>query len=328
MSEYLKSQPGKSQSGKLQLDESQLASAVLMIRPTRFESNPMTADSNRFQGKSNVSPEEQQLAARQEFESIKRALEANGVRVVVIDDTADPHTPDSIFPNNWVSFHADGTVVLYPMEAPNRRVERRSDIVDALNAEHGFQINNVVDLSHHEEDGHFLEGTGSIVLDRANRNAYACMSSRTHMDPLGEFAQRMDYELVAFDAIDRNGDPIYHTNVLMNVGEALAVICLQAIPDVDQRSAVLKSLNSTGHEVVDLSFDQLEAFAGNMLELRSDNGDRIIAMSEAALNALSGEQVGAIERHSRIVSAEIDTIEKSAGGSVRCMFAEIHLPPA
>ena len=333
MSEYLKSQPGKSQpgksqSGELQLGESQLASAVLMIRPVRFESNPMTADSNRFQGKSSASPEEQQFAARQEFESIKRALEANGVRVVVIDDTADPHTPDSIFPNNWISFHADGTVVLYPMEAPNRRVERRSDIIDALNSEHGFQINNVVDLSHHEESGHFLEGTGSMVLDRANRIAYACMSSRTHMDALGEFAQRMDYEVVAFDAVDRNGDRIYHTNVLMNVGESLAVICSQAISGVDQRNAVLKSLDSTGHEVVELTFDQLDAFAGNMLELRAENGDRIIAMSATALNALSDEQVDAIEIHSRIVSAQIDTIEKSAGGSVRCMIAEIHLPLA
>jgi hypothetical protein len=333
MSEHSESRPGESRQGKSKPvaskpGESQLASAVLMIRPTRFESNPMTEESNRFQGKSNASPDEQQLAARQEFESIKRELEANGVRVIAIDDTPDPHTPDSIFPNNWVSFHADGTVVLYPMEAPNRRVERRSDIIDALNAEYGFQINDVVDLSHHEENGHFLEGTGSMVLDRANRIAYACMSSRTHMDALGEFAQRMDYEVVAFDAVDRNGDRIYHTNVLMNVGETLAVICAQAIPDTDQRNAVLTSLELAGHEVVELTFDQLDAFAGNMLELRGAKGERILAMSAVALNSLSDNQVDAIEKHSRIVSAEIGNIEKSAGGSVRCMIAEIHLPLA
>src|SRR5690606_12214850 len=193
--------------------ESQLASAVMMIRPARFQSNPQTAESNRFQGNTSASPGEQHAAALAQFESLTQVLEAAGVRVCVFDDTPEPHTPDAIFPNNWVSFHADGTAVLYPMEAPNRRTERRRDILESLADEHGFLLRNVIDMSHHENEGHFLEGTGSMVLDRSNRIAYACLSSRTHLDPLGEFAQRMDYEVLAFDAVDQNGAAIYHTNV-------------------------------------------------------------------------------------------------------------------
>ncbi len=311
-----------------QAKESQLASAVLMIRPVRFESNPHTAASNRFQGRNPDSPEDQQRAAAGEFDGLRKTLEANGVKVIEVRDTSEPHTPDAIFPNNWISFHADGTVVLYPMEAPNRRTERRSDIVDAMSSVHGYQVRDVIDLSHHEGNGHFLEGTGSLVLDRTNRIAYACLSSRTHLDALGDFAQRMDYDVVAFDAVDRDGAPIYHTNVLMNVGETLAVICDEAIADEKQRAAVLKSLADTGHEVVTLSFDQMNAFAGNMLELRSARGDRIIAMSAQAKESLTRPQLDTIGKHATIVSAAIDNIESSAGGSVRCMLAEIHLQPA
>ena len=247
--------------------ESQLASCVLMIRPTRFQSNPQTADSNAFQTSPDASPAEQQRTALVEFEGLASALRDAGIEVVVIDDTPEPHTPDSVFPNNWVSFHADGTVVLYPMEAENRRGERRLDIIERLDAKLGYHVREIVDLSHHEADGHFLEGTGSMVLDRVNRIAYACLSSRTHLDVLGDFAQRMDYDVVAFEAVDRDGVPIYHTNVLMNVGEKLAVICDTAIARDDQREA-------------------------------------------------SG----------RVVTVAIDDIEDSAGGSVRCMLAEIHLP--
>ena len=205
--------------------ESQLTSTVLMIRPVRFESNPMTAASNRFQGKSRASPGEQQEQARREFDGLVNALRDNGIEVVVIEDTVEPHTPDSIFPNNWISFHADGRVVLYPMEAENRRTERRLDIVETLDADFGFSVTEIVDLSHHEQDEHYLEGTGSMVLDRVNHIAYACLSTRTQLDALGEFAQRMEYEVITFDAVDRDGVPIYHTNVLMNVGEKFAVIC-------------------------------------------------------------------------------------------------------
>ncbi len=306
--------------------ESQTASTVLMIRPVRFESNPHTAESNKFQGKNQSSPEQQQIDAAIEFDGLKTVLESSGIQVIQIDDTAEPHTPDAIFPNNWVSFHADGTVVLYPMEAPNRRTERRADIIDMLSAEYGFQVREVLDLSGHENEGQYLEGTGSLVLDRSNRIAYACLSSRTHLDALGDFAQRMNYKVVAFDAVDRDGAPIYHTNVLMNVGETLAVICDEAIQRQDQRQAVEKSLKETGHEVVSLSFEQMESFAGNMLELRSMSGDKVIAMSEQARQSLNQSQLATIAAHAKIVSAPIDQIESSAGGSVRCMLAEVHLP--
>jgi len=309
-------------------EESQLASAVLMIRPVRFESNPLTAESNRFQGRNPASPEQQQIAAKSEFDGLAAALRTAGIKVVEIEDTAEPHTPDAIFPNNWVSFHADGSVVLYPMEAPNRRTERRQEIIDTLVNQHGFQVRQLIDLSQHEDSGHFLEGTGSMVLDRANRIAYACLSSRTHLDVLGDFAQRMDYEVVAFDAVDKDGVAIYHTNVLMNVGEGLAVVCDAAIARDDQREAVLQSLRNSGHDVLALTFDQMDSFAGNMLELRSANGERLIAMSEQARNSLTAPQLETISSYATLVSAPIDNIEGSAGGSVRCMLAEIHLPVA
>jgi len=297
-----------------------------MIRPTRFESNPMTAESNVFQGRSTATAEEQQKAAAHEFDVLVDALRSAGVSVVVEDDTTEPHTPDSIFPNNWVSFHGDGRVVLYPMEAPNRRTERRTDIIDRLVNDHGFQVVDVIDLSAHETSGRHLEGTGSMVLDRSNRIAYACLSSRTQLDPLGDFAQRMDYDVVSFDAVDRNGIPIYHTNVLMNVGEAVAVICDEAIPRADQRAAVLARLRDTGHDIVHLSYDQLDAFAGNMLELRNTDGNRVLAMSTQAWESLDASQQATLQANARIVSSPIDTIERSAGGSVRCMLAEVHLP--
>ena len=306
--------------------ESQLTSTVLMIRPTRFESNPMTAESNVFQGRSGVTPAEQQQEAVREFDALVDALRAAKIEVVVVDDTTEPHTPDSIFPNNWVSFHADGRVVLYPMEAVNRRTERRPDIIERLVDEFGFQVTEVLDLSEHENSGHYLEGTGSMVLDRVNRVAYACLSSRTQLDPLGDFAQRMGYDVVAFDAVDKDGVPIYHTNVLMNVGEALAVICDEAIVRDEQRDAVMTRLRESGHDVVSISYDQLDAFAGNMLELRSKEGDRVLAMSSQAWNSLNAEQRQVLQANGKIVSSPINNIESSAGGSVRCMLAEIHLP--
>ncbi len=286
----------------------------------------MTAASNRFQGRNPLSPEEQHVIALQEFDTLVEALREAGITVVVAQDTPDPHTPDSIFPNNWISFHADGRVVLYPMEAANRRTERRPDIIEMLDTEMGFQVRDVIDLSFHENNGHYLEGTGSMVLDRTNRIAYACLSSRTQLDPLGDFAQRMDYDVVAFDAVDRNGVRIYHTNVLMNVGEAVAVICLESIADKAQRKAVLAQLKVTGHQVVELSYDQLDAFAGNMLELRREDGVRVVAMSSQAWNSLNEDQREILLANGKVVHVPIDNIESSAGGSVRCMLAEIHLP--
>jgi hypothetical protein len=308
--------------------ESQLASAVLMIRPARFQSNPETAESNRFQGRSEMTPAEQHEAALAEFDDLKRALEASGIRVVAFDDTPEPHTPDAIFPNNWVSFHADGTVVLYPMEAANRRTERRRDIVESLASERGFLVREIIDLSHHESNGHYLEGTGSMVLDRLHRVAYACLSSRTHLDPLGEFAQRLDYDVLTFEAVDEGGAPIYHTNVLMNIGEKIAVICDEAIARKEQRGAVMESLAKSGREIIVLSMAQLQAFAGNMLELRASSGKRVVAMSEVARRSLTERQLELLQANGELVSAPIGGIETSAGGSVRCMLAEIHLPTA
>ena len=309
-------------------EEAQLASSVLMIRPIRFQSNPMTAESNRFQGKSNDDPDTQNANAQGEFDALAATLRAAGVNVVMVDDTAEPHTPDSIFPNNWVSFHADGSVVLFPMEAKNRRTERRPDIVERLVSENGFAVKEIIDLSGHEQAGHYLEGTGSMVLDRKNHVAYACLSSRTQLDPLGDFAQRMDYDVVTFDAVDRDGVAIYHSNVLMNVGEELAVICAAAIKRDEQRAAVLQRLSDTGHEVILLNYDQLDAFAGNMLELRGKDGDRLIAMSQHAYDALDQLQIERLLENGRVVTSDIRNIEASAGGSVRCMLAEIHLPTA
>ena len=308
--------------------EPQLANGVLMIRPVRFESNPMTAESNKFQGRSKATPAQQNRQAQREFDTLADALRDAGVAVVVVNDTIEPHTPDSIFPNNWISLHNDGRVVLYPMQAPNRRTERRLDIIEQLGSEYGYVVRDIIDLSAHENAGHFLEGTGSMVLDRANHVAYACLSSRTQLDPLGDFAQRMDYDVVTFDAVDRNGVPIYHTNVLMNIGERIAVICDAAIPDDEQRAAVLRRLRDTGHEVVSLSYDQLDAFAGNMLELRDADGARVTAMSQQAYDSLDTRQLECLRVNGRVVRAAIDNIEASAGGSVRCMLAEIHLPRA
>ena len=298
----------------------------MMIRPAGFESNPLTAESNAFMMETSKPAAQQQAEALQEFDGLVDVLRGAGIDVIVIDDTAEPHTPDAIFPNNWISTHADGRVVLYPMEAENRRTERRRDVIEHLVGNRGRVVTDVIDLSAHELDGHFLEGTGSMVLDRVNRVAYACASSRTHLDPLGDFAQRMDYDVVVFDAVDDDGLPIYHTNVLMNIGERFAVICDAAIPRAEQREAVLARLHNTGHEIIHLSFAQLHAFAGNMLELRNADGDRVVAMSEQAWNSLDDRQRELLAENGRIVYSPIKTIETSAGGSVRCMLAEIHLP--
>ena len=306
--------------------ESQLASTVLMVRPVRFESNPQTAASNRFQEPVDASAAEQQQAALAEFDGLVATLRDSGIVALVFDDTTEPHTPDSIFPNNWVSFHADGRVVLYPMEAPNRRLERRPDIIGRLVDEHGFAVSEIVDLSGHEGRGQYLEGTGSMVLDRVGHIAYACLSSRTHLAPLGDFAQRMDYEVVSFEAVDRSGVPIYHTNVLMSMGERLALICDAAIPREEQRAAVLQRLRDSGREVLSLTRDQLAAFAGNMLELRRPDGGRLVAMSRQAWDSLEDEQRQTLRDNGEIVAVPIDNIEASAGGSVRCMLAEVHLP--
>jgi hypothetical protein len=305
----------------------QAADAVLMVRPVAFHGNPETAASNAFQQPpAAADPAAEQAAAALEFEGLVGRLRDAGVEVIVVADTASPPTPDSIFPNNWVSFHADGTVVLYPMMAPSRRAERRRDILELLSRTHGFRVERVLDLSGHEAAGRFLEGTGSMVLDRVHRIAYECLSPRTDLEVLAEAARLLDYEPLAFAATDADGVPIYHTNVLMSVGADFAVLCEEAIRDAGQRAAVRRRLEETGHEVIPIRFDQLNCFAGNVLELASRSGERLLAMSARALDALDGGQRTALEARCRLVAAPIATIEAGGGGSVRCMLAEIHLP--
>jgi len=307
--------------------ERQLARTVLMIRPVAFRSNPQTADSNQFQAEPGlVSRVVEQRAAAAQFQGLVDSLRAAGVAVVVEPDRPEPDTPDSIFPNNWVSFHADGSVVLYPMMAPNRRAEVRPDIIERLSRDRGYRVERVIDMTGEAESGHFLEGTGSLVLDRPNRIAYAALSPRTTVEGLAEFGQRLGYEIVAFEALDRDGHEIYHTNVMMNVGDDFAVICDSTIRDTAQREAVLRKLRDTGHEIVSIDERQMARFLGNCLQLEATDGSRLIAMSRQAEEALTDEQAARLRRHGRIVSSPIHDIERSAGGSVRCMLAEIHLP--
>lgn len=304
----------------------QCASDVLMIRPVRFIGNPQTAASNAFQSNAVLSDQEAQRLALAEFDALANALTNAGVRVHVVEDTVEPHTPDSIFPNNWVSFHADGTIVVYPMLAPNRRAERRDEILHELGSKHGFHVSRVIDLTHHEQSERFLEGTGSLVLDRVNRIAYACISPRTDLDVLGDFGQQLDYDIVSFEAHDATGIPIYHTNVVMSVGAKFAAVCSAAIRE-SERSAVLETLRASGHEILDLSHLHMNEFAGNMLELRTASGDSIVAMSMRGLQSLAPHEREFIEsRAGSIVAVPIPTIETLGGGSVRCMLAEVGLP--
>lgn len=309
------------------MNETQSTHRVLMIRPVGFTGNLQTQASNRFQSLSGShAVAGVQAQALLEFDGLVESLRAAGVQVQVINDTPEPHTPDSIFPNNWVSFHADGSVVLYPMMALNRRDERRMDVLEQLSAQ-GLKIRQVVDLSHHEPSGKFLEGTGSMVLDRVNHIAYACVSPRTDLDVLGEFAQRLDYELVSFNAADASGVPVYHTNVLMCVGSRFAAVCAEVIAE-QERAAVLHALRQGGHEVIELTAAQMHAFAGNMLELKTAGGELCVAMSQSAYDALTNDQRARLMYlGGSLIVAPIPTIEKEGGGSVRCMLAEIFLPP-
>ncbi|MGD9841648.1 MAG: citrulline utilization hydrolase CtlX [Steroidobacteraceae bacterium] len=309
------------------MTDTQATHQVLMIRPVNFAGNVQTSASNRFQNlQASPSAAAIQNQALQEFDAVVVQLRAAGVQVRVFADTAEPHTPDAIFPNNWVSFHADGTAVLYPMLAENRRQERRMDVLQQL-SEQGFRLQQIIDLSHHEQDGKYLEGTGSLVLDRINRIAYACVSPRTDLDVLGEFAQRLDYELISFAATDANGVPIYHTNVLMSIGTRFAVLCTEVIAE-PERAAVLQALSDSGHKVVAITVAQMHAFAGNVLELRTVADALCVAMSQSAFDAFSPAQRAELQSLSGpLIATAIPTIERLGGGSVRCMLAEIFLPP-
>jgi hypothetical protein len=256
---------------------------------------------------------------------VATALERAGIEVLVASDTGRPEKPDAIFPNNWVSFHRDGTVALYPMLAPNRRLERREDILEQVVRDGRFRVARTVDLTHRESEGKFLEGTGSLVLDRAHRVAYASLSPRTDLDVLGEFAQLLDYELVTFEAHDAAAQPVYHTNVVMAIGSRFAVVCGEAIALPMHRDAVFNKLRSAGHEIVDISRHQMQEFAGNLLELSPAAG-QLIALSTTAWRNLDPAQKRILESYAEVLPVSIPTIERIGGGGVRCMLAEVHLP--
>lgn len=299
---------------------------VLLIRPKCFGPNAQTAGSNAFQQSPASGDDAIQAGAMREFDGLVAALERAGVRTHVFDDTATPLKPDAVFPNNWVTFHDDGMVVLYPMAAANRRPERRRDVIEALGAQHGFRIERVLDLSPLEARGEFLEGTGSLVLDRANRIAYAALSSRTTVEALREFASRLTYEVVAFATADAAGRPVYHTNVVMSIGERFAVICAEVLPDAQERRRVLKSLQQSGRRVIPIKIAQMEAFAGNILQLNTAGGEPVIAMSAAARAAFTPDQLGLLAAFAGLVAVPLPTIESVGGGSTRCMLAEVFLP--
>jgi len=294
-----------------------------MVRPARFGANPETADSNRFQ-RSDARPADTTAALR-EFDGLAERLAAAGVDVQVAEDTPEPAKPDACFPNNWVSFHSDGTAVLYPMMAPSRRAERRPELFEGLRRA-GYRIARTADLSSLEARGEFLEGTGSLILDRPRRIAYACRSPRTTPAALADFSAALGYRIVAFEALGPDGLPAYHTNVLMAIGERFAVVCSAAIPDGKRRAAVLGELEAGGHEIIGIDVAEMNGFAGNLLALAAGSGAALIAMSEAALQALAPAKRQRLERHGRIVTAPIPTIERLGGGSVRCMIAEVFLP--
>lgn len=298
-----------------------------MVRPKAFGFNAETADSNRFQhpgGAGDVA-----ALARAEFDAFAAALRSEGVRVCVVEDTDDPRKPDALFPNNWVSFHADGTVVLYPMQAGNRRIERRPDIIDAVTRETGFTVTRTIDLTSHEKAGRFLEGTGSLVLDHRARVAYACRSPRTHEVVAREWAGAMGFELELFDARDATGTPIYHTNVVMSVGTRFAVVALDSI-DAADRERLAARLSAAGLDLIGIDDAEMRGFAGNVLELGSWDehlGDfRVLAMSRTTRRALHPEKFGRLSAAvDSVIAAPIDIIERHGGGGVRCMLAEVFL---
>lgn len=304
--------------------EQQTTSSILMIRPARFTLNTQTVETCTFQ-KDDVNSQipETHQAALKEFDNFVAILRNHGVNVIVIEDTPEPHTPDSIFPNNWVSFHENGTVVIYPMLAENRRPERRHDIIEQLATK--FKISTISDITAQEEQGLFLEGTGSMVLDRRNGIAYACLSPRTHLKVLEEFAKKMMYSLVAFQAFNQNTIPVYHTNVVMSIGEQFQIVCLKAIPDRYHQS-ILTHARLARREIIELTMEQMNHFAGNVLQIKSKTGRRFIVMSKQAYTFLAQEQIEMLQNHGTILQIPLDTIETYGGGSARCMLAEIFLP--
>lgn len=306
----------------------QTTDTVLMVEPIAFGFNAQTAENNYFQVQDKS--QNTQAKALEEFQNFVSKLREAGVRVLVVKDTLDPHTPDSIFPNNWVSFGEDGEVVLYPMFAPNRRVERRQDILDFVKNE-GFEISKVTDWSRFENENRFLEGTGSMIFDHPNKLAYGSVSLRLDEKLFIDFCESISYKPVVFHSYQTAGNerlPIYHTNVMMCVADQYVVICLDCIDDEQERKNVVETIENSGKEIIEISEGQMQQFAGNMLQVRNTEGTPFLVMSAAAKNSLNEEQIQKIENYNAIISSDLTTIETNGGGSARCMLAEVFLPKA
>ena len=302
-------------------EEAQTSGTVLMVRPASFGFHAEAAESNVF---AQARPQADLSAALREFEAVVQALDNAGVEVLLLEDTPDPAKPDAVFPNNWVSFHADGTMVLYPMATEARRLERDPDRLKARLESAGFEVQRVVDLSFHEKHGHFLEGTGSLVIDRPQRRAYANLSPRTDAMVIADFDDRLDFSTLLFDAHDRSGRPIYHTNVAMSFGAKFAVLCTEAIAP-EYREILIGEIETGGRRLVEVEYEQMRNFACNLIELKGRDGP-VTALSSAARRSYRPEQLRVLERFGELVEADIPTIESVGGGSVRCMIADVHLP--
>ena len=302
----------------------QTTDTVLMIEPAAFGFNAETAQNNYFQVNSENA--ETQTKALQEFNNFVEKLRSKGINVITVKDTLEPHTPDSIFPNNWISMHSDGTVVLYPMCAVNRRWERRNDILEMLQKD--FKVKEIVDLSASENEGKFLEGTGSMIFDHDNKLAYGSVSLRLDEKLFREFCEKFDFKPIVFHSYQTANDerlPIYHTNVMMCVADRFVVICLDCIDDETERKNVVNAIVNSGKEIVEISENQMQQFAGNMLQVQNSEGKKFLVMSQSAYQSLTQEQISNIEKYSEIIFSDLETIETNGGGSARCMLAEVFL---
>lgn len=306
----------------------QCARAVFVVRPAAFAWNPETAECNRFQSPGQGPAWSAHERAVAEFDALVSALSQAGVEVHVLEEPAVGSSPDAVFPNNWVSLHHDGTVVLYPMLAPSRRRERRMEFLAALEARGGFAVSRLVDLTYHELEGRFLEGTGSVVFDHATRTAYACVSPRTHLAVLDELCEELGYEPFVFESTDADGVPVYHTNVVLSIGRRAAIVCAESVPEA-RRGALVERLGAAGREVIAIDRRQMSGFAGNVLEIGSRDGSSVLAMSGRARLSFDAAALEALQRVAgRVVAVPVPTIEQRGGGSVRCMIAEVFLPRA
>ena len=309
------------------LMKKQITNTVLMVRPVRFRMNEQTVVNNYFQEEMDLKNDEINRLAQQEFDVLVEKLRTVGVKVIVVDDIYEQNTPDSVFPNNWITFHQNGDIAIYPMFAENRRRERREDILDKVEAE-GFDIENVYDYTDAEKENIFLEGTGAMILDRVNRKAYCALSPRADEDLFIEFCEDFEYTPVIFKAYQQVNNeqlPIYHTNVMMALGVDFAVVCLDTITDKSERKNLLHHLKEDKKEVINITPEQMCQYAGNMLQVQGKNSTYLV-MSDAAYNALTPQQIQTIEKHTQILHSNLETIETCGGGSARCMMAEVFNP--